>query len=215
MLSYARGPRLPLLEITIGQALEVAAAGNPAGDAIVSRHQGLRLSYGELQGEVERTVRGLWGLGIRPGDRIGMWAANCAEWIYLQVATTRIGAVLVNVNPAYRSHELGFVLRKSGLKAIFLHERDARANYLEILEQARRNQDLPLAHAILLGTNSWTGMLENGAEPAPHNAGIDDVVNIQYTSGTTGSPKGVLLTHRNLINNAYLIARTLRLTERD
>ena len=173
------------------------------------------MSYGDLQRAVERTARGLWGLGIRPGDRVGMWASNCAEWIYLQVATTRIGAVLVNVNPAYRSHELGFVLRKSGLKAIFLHERDARANYLEILEEARRNQDLPLAHAILLGTNSWTGMLENGAEPAPHNAGIDDVVNIQYTSGTTGSPKGVLLTHRNLINNAYLIARTLRVTERD
>jgi len=215
MLSYARGPRLPLLEITIGQALEEAAACNPAGDAIVSRHQGLRLSYGDLQREVERTTRGLWGLGIRPGDRVGMWAANCAEWIYLQVATTRIGAVLVNVNPAYRSHELGFVLRKSGLKAIFLHERDARSNYVEILEEARRNQDLPLAHTILLGTNSWTGMLDNGAEPVPHNAGIDDVVNIQYTSGTTGSPKGVLLTHRNLVNNAYLISRTLRVTERD
>src|SRR5579872_2951174 len=156
MLSYARGPRLPLLEITIGQALEEAAARNPKGDAVVSRHQELRLSYRDLQGEVERTARGLWGLGVRPGDRVGVWAANCAEWIYLQVATARIGAVLVNVNPAYRSHELAFVLRKSGLKAIFLHERDARANYLEILEEARRNQDLPLAHVILLGTISWT-----------------------------------------------------------
>src|SRR5713226_4385568 len=138
MLSCARGPSLPLLEKTIGQALDDAARQNPAGDAIVSRHQGLRLSYRELHEQVERTARGLWSLGIRPGDRIGMWASNCAEWIYLQVATTRIGAVLVNVNPAYRSHELRFVLRKSGMKAIFLHEHNPRANYREILEEAGR-----------------------------------------------------------------------------
>ena len=215
MLSYARGPSLPLLEKTIGQALEDAAEQNPVGDAIVSRHQGLRLSYRDLQAQIERTARGLWGLGIRPGDRVGMWASNCAEWIYLQVATARIGAVLVNVNPAYRSHELRFVLRKSGMKAIFLNERDARANYLEILDEARRDQDLPLDHAVLLGPDAWTNMLENGADPAPYSAGIDDVVNIQYTSGTTGSPKGVLLSHRNLVNNAYLCGRNLRVTERD
>jgi fatty-acyl-CoA synthase len=192
-----------------------AAGHNPTGDAIVSRHQGLRLSYRDLQDQVERTARGLWGLGIRPGDRVGMWASSCAEWVYLQVATARIGAVLVNVNPAYRSHELCFVLRKSGMKAIFLNERDARANYFEILEEARRGQDLPWVHAILLGSDSWTKMVDTGVEPVPHAAGIDDVVNIQYTSGTTGSPKGVLLTHRNLVNNAYLCGRILRVTERD
>ena len=215
MLSYARGPRVQLLEKTIGQVLEDAAQRNPDGDAIVSRHQQLRLSYRDLEHKVERTARGLWGLGIRPGDRVGMWAANCAEWIFLQVATTRIGAVLVNVNPANRSHELGFVLRKSGMKAIFLHERDARADYREILQNARRDQDLALAHAIFLGTDDWSRMLDAGAHPAPPAAGVDDVVNIQYTSGTTGNPKGVLLTHRNLLNNAYLISRTLLYTERD
>ena len=215
MLSYARGPKLELLGKTISQTLEEAAEHNPNGEAIISRHQELRLSYRDLQREVERTARGLWGLGIRPGDRVGMWAANCAEWVFLQVATARIGAVLVNVNPAYRSHELRFVLRKSGMKAIFLHERDARANYLEILEEARRDQDVPLAHTILLGTDAWSKMLGSGVQPAPYAAEPGDVVNIQYTSGTTGSPKGVLLTHRNLVNNAYLCGRILRVTERD
>src|ERR1043165_3093792 len=112
MLSYARGPSLPLLEKTIGQALDDAAAHNSNGCAIISRHQSLRLSYRDLLFHVKRLARGLAGLGIGPGDRIGMWASNCAEWVYLQVATARIGAVLVNVNPAYRSHELRFVLRK-------------------------------------------------------------------------------------------------------
>lgn len=215
MLSYARGPSLQLLEKTIGQVLQDVAQRNPEGDAIVSRHQGLRLSYRDLEHEVNRTARGLWGLGIRSGDRIGMWAANCAEWVFLQVATARIGAVLVNVNPANRSHELGFVLRKSAMKAIFLHGRDTRADYREILQNTRRDQDLPLAHAIFLGTDDWSRMLEAGADPAPYAAAVDDIVNIQYTSGTTGVPKGVLLTHRNLINNAYLISRTLQFTERD
>jgi fatty-acyl-CoA synthase len=215
MLSYARGPSLALLEKTIGQALDEAVEHNPSGDAIVSRHQGLRLTYRDLQDQVQRTACGLWGLGIRPGDRIGMWASSCAEWVYLQVATARIGAVLVNVNPAYRSHELRFVLRKSGMKAIFLHERDARVNYREVLEEARRGEDLPLAHAVLLGTGAWSTMLENGVEPASRTSDINDVVNIQYTSGTTGSPKGVLLTHRNLVNNAHLVSRMLRVTGRD
>ena len=215
MLSYARGPSLPLLDKTIGQILEDAARQNPSGDALISRHQGIRLSYRDLQSQVEQTGRGLWGLGIRPGHRVGMWAANCAEWIYLQVATARIGAVLVNVNPANRSHELRFVLRKSGMKAIFLHECDARVNYLEILEEARRAEELPLAHAVLLGTDAWTNMLANGVESASPAARPDDVVNIQYTSGTTGSPKGVLLTHRNLVNNAYLVGRNLRVTSQD
>src|SRR6202030_4163141 len=167
MLSYARGPSLALLEKTIGQTLDEAAEHNSNGIAIISRHQGLRLSYRDLVFHVKRTARGLAALGIRPGDRIGMWASNCAEWVYLQVAAARIGAVLVNVNPAYRSHELRFVLRKSGMKAIFLHECDARVNYLEILEEPRRAEELRLAHAILLGTDTWTNMLANGVQPAP------------------------------------------------
>ena len=215
MLSYARGPNLALLGKTIGQALDDSVEHNPAGDAVISRHQSLRLNYRDLAREVGLTARGLAGLGIRPGDRVGMWAANCVEWIYLQMAIARIGAVLVNVNPAYRSHELRFVLRKSGMKAIFFHERDARANYREILEEARRDEDLELEHAILLGTEDWTRMIEHSVEPPPHITSIDDVVNIQYTSGTTGSPKGVLLTHYNLVNNAYLGGAGLRVSGSD
>ncbi len=215
MLSYARGPDVELLRKTLGQALRDAAERNPNGDAVVSRHQNLRLTYRDLQQNIDQTVRGLWGLGIRPGDRVGMWAANCVEWIYLQVATTCIGAVLVNVNPAYRSHELAFVLRKSRMKAIFLQARDARADYRNILDDARRDQNLPLEHAVYLGTDDWQRMLANGTEPNPVAPDIHDVVNIQYTSGTTGSPKGVLLTHHNLINNAYLVARTLRFADKD
>ena len=215
MKSYVRGPVLPLLEKTIGEVLADSVARNPSGDALVSRHQGLRLSYRELQQNARRTARGLWGLGIRPGDRVGIWACNCVEWVYLQLATALAGAVLVNVNPAYRSHELRFVLRKSGMKAIFLHERDARVHYLDILNEACLDQDLPLTHVVRLGTDSWDEMLAGGADVPALSPVPDDVVNIQYTSGTTGSPKGVLLTHRNLVNNAYVVGREMKVTGDD
>jgi fatty-acyl-CoA synthase len=213
--SYARGPVLPLLEKTIGQVLADSVERNPAGDALVSRHQAVRLSYRELQENAERTARGLWGLGIRPGDRVGMWACNCVEWVYLQLATALTGSVLVNVNPAYRAHELRYVLRKSGMKAIFLHQRDARVGYLDILNEARKGQDLALAHIVLLGADSWTGMWVGGMEVPALEQSPEDVVNIQYTSGTTGSPKGVLLTHRNLVNNAYLVGREMMVMAAD
>jgi fatty-acyl-CoA synthase len=213
--SYARGPVLPLLEKTIGQALADSAERNPSGDALVSRHQGLRLSYKELHRNAWGTARGLWGLGIRPGDRVGIWACNCVEWVYLQLGTALAGAVLVNVNPAYRAHELRYVLRKSGMKAIFLHARDARVEYLHILNDARTGQDLALEHVVPLDAAAWTGMLAGGADVPALTQSPEDVVNIQYTSGTTGSPKGVLLTHRNLVNNAYLVGRQMMVTEAD
>jgi fatty-acyl-CoA synthase len=213
--SYARGPVLPLLEKTIGQVLADSVERNPSGDALVSRHQSVRLSYRDLQENAERTARGLWSLGIRPGDRVGIWACNCVEWVYLQLATALTGAVLVNVNPAYRAHELRYVLRKSGMKAVFLHERDARVGYLDTLNEARKGQDLALGHIVLLGSDSWTGMLADGIEIPTLTPSPEDVVNIQYTSGTTGSPKGVLLTHRNLVNNAYLVGREMLVTGAD
>jgi len=213
--SYARGPALPLLEKTIGQVLAETVERNPSGDALIARHQGVRLSYRELRENARRAARGLWGLGIRPGDRVGIWACNCVEWIYLQLATALTGAVLVNVNPAYRAHELRYVLRKSGVKAIFLHERDARVGYLDILNEARKGQDLTLAHVVPLGTDAWNAMLAGGADVPALVQSPHDVVNIQYTSGTTGSPKGVLLTHRNLVNNAYVVGLGMLVTNTD
>jgi fatty-acyl-CoA synthase len=211
MLSYARGPDVPLIEKTIPQVLRETAARQPGHPALVVRHQNVRLTWSELLDAVIRTARGLAGLGLRPGDRAGVWSANCLEWILLQFATAEAGIVLVNVNPAYRSHELGYVLRKSGMRTLFLWERDARADYLQILDEAGR---AALDHVVVLGTGDWTRMLDRGvdyrADPTP-----GDAVNIQYTSGTTGSPKGVLLTHRNLVNNAALVGAQMRIAPGD
>ncbi|HEY6344947.1 MAG TPA: AMP-binding protein [Bryobacteraceae bacterium] len=210
MDAYAQGPSLPLLDKTIPQVLEETIRRNPSGLALVSRQQNIRYSWQQLANETAHVAAGLWSLGIRPGDRVGIWASNCTEWILLQMATAQIGVLLVNVNPAYRSHELGFVLRKSGMKALFLLEKDARANYLEILEEARAGQKLPLEHVILLDHPSWFRFLDVSSTAPRVGIEPDDVVNIQYTSGTTGSPKGIQLTHRNLINNGYLVGYTLK-----
>jgi fatty-acyl-CoA synthase len=215
MLSYSRGPEGPVLNQTIGQVLDDTATRNPDGDALVSRHQNLRLTYGQLRDEVARTARGLWGLGIRPGDRIGMWSTNCVEWVELQAAVARIGAILVNVNPACRAHDLRYVLTHSRMRTLFLHEKDFRVNYLEVLEEARRGQDLALRETVLLDDESWRDMLDRGVDLPPLCPTPEDVVNIQYTSGTTGAPKGVLLTHRNLIHNGLYIGRRLKAGERD
>ena len=215
MQSYSAGSAVSLCEEPIGKVFNEVASQNPRKEALVSRHQALRLTYSDLRTEVDRTAAGLWGLGIRPGDRVGMWATSCAEWVYLQIATARIGSILVNVNPAYRAHDLAYILERSEMKALFLHERDARANYAEILDQATRQSNHSLRHSVLLGTGEWQDMIERGATPDQVPVSNDDVVNIQYTSGTTGSPKGVLLTHRNLLNNAILVSRCLRWTHED
>ncbi len=221
-LSYVRGADVPLLEKTTSQALRDAAAKFPDREGLVVRHQATRLTWHELNEQVTRTARGLAALGLRPGDRAGIWASNCLEWVLLQYAAPRAGVVLVNVNPAYRSYELRYVLRKSRIRALFLHEQDSRANYREILAESRNGDALPLEHVVWLGTSSWEEMLAGGASPskgAPdfseECATPDDVANIQYTSGTTGSPKGVMLTHRNLVNNGMGMAMGMKATEHD
>jgi len=215
MLSYVRGPAAALLDQTIHEALLETAGRFPDHDALIALHQNIRLSYRALVLEVERVARGLAGLGLRAPDRVGIWSTNCAEWVLLQLACARAGLVLVNVNPAYRSHELSFVLRKSRMKALFLHAEDKRANYRRILEEASAGQDLPLQHAVYLDDPSWGRMLAAGVDVPAAPIANDDVVNIQYTSGTTGFPKGVLLTHHNLVNNGWLIGQRLKISEGD
>src|SRR5262245_55907865 len=215
MLSYAKGPDVPLAETTIAEALQrtVDRLGNR--DALIVRHQNQRLTWVQLSSEVERVARGLAGRGLRSGDRVGIWSTNCTEWVLLHLACARIGAVLVNVNPAYRAYELSYVLRKSGMKALFLWERGQRTDYRAIFDEASTGQTLALRHIVYCGTDDWTRMLAAGTDVPEANIKANHVTNLQYTSGTTGSPKGVLLTHRNLVNNASIIASGLKITEQD
>src|SRR5579864_226736 len=172
MLSYSKGPDVLLLEETICEVFLKTAKRFPNHDALIVRHQNVRLTFSQLAVKVESVARGLAGLGLGAGDRIGVWSTNCVEWVLLQLACARIGAVLVNVNPAYRAHELGFVLRKSGMKTLFLLEKDSRSDYRAILQEAIAGQTLPLKHVIYFGTNSWREMLAMGTdvparEPSP------------------------------------------------
>jgi fatty-acyl-CoA synthase len=213
--SYSRGPQAAVWDRTIGEVIRETAARSSTRDALVSCHQGLRYSWKELLHEAERVAAGLFALGVSPGDRAGVWSTNCAEWVLLQYACALSGIVLVNVNPAYRSHELQYVLRKSKIRVLFLHERDQRADYRAILAKSLEDVNCELERAVYLGTPDWSAMLRAGGPFAAPVVMPDDVANIQYTSGTTGSPKGVLLTHRNLINNGRFIGERLRAGDRD
>src|SRR5580700_3265944 len=215
MLSYSRGPDAPLIEASIWEVFQKTASRFPDREALVVRHQGVRLTFSEFAAVVERTARGLAGLGLGAEDRGGVWATNCVEWVQMPLACARIGAVLVNVNPAYRAHELSYVLCKSGMKALFLCERDRRSEYRAILEEAIAGGKPALEHVVYFGTDHWKSMLAQGRDIPGRRIRPDDVTNIQYTSGTTGSPKGVLLTHRNVLNNAHIIGEGLKITEKD
>ncbi len=214
-MSHIRGAAVPPIEKTISQALADTAAKYPDHEALVVCHQGVRLTWSQLDREVTRTARGLRGLGLVPGDRAGVWASNCLEWILLQYGAPRAGIVLVNVNPAYRSHELRYVLKKSHIRALFLHEKDSRANYREILAESRNGDALPLENVVWLGEKSWENMIACGVDFPPVEQNPDNVANIQYTSGTTGSPKGVLLTNRGLLNDGLGISIALRAASED
>jgi fatty-acyl-CoA synthase len=215
MRSYAKGPDTPLIDSPIYAEFRRTAARLPDKTALIVSHQGTRFTFAELAAEVERTARGLAGLGLRCADRFGVWSTNCFEWVLLHLASARIGAVLVNVNPAYRAHELGYILKQSRMRALFLHEGDSRADYRSILDNACAGRDLALERVVYLGSDDWPSMLDNGVDLPDAEISPDDVTNIQYTSGTTGSPKGVLLTHRNLINNAEVIRHGMQLDEKD
>lgn len=209
VLSYMRGPQVPLIDRTISQLLRYNAQRFPEREALVVRHQDVRLTWSELDREATRTARGLAGMGLRPSDRIGIWASNCVEWILLLYGAARSGIVLVSVNPAYRSYELRHVLLRSRIRALFLRERDSRADYRQVLTDARNGDALPLDRVVWIATDSWREMIASGTD-FEDRAEPGDIANIQYTSGTTGTPKGVLLTHRGLVNNGMAIGIALR-----
>ncbi len=213
-VSYARGPDRPLLELTVGDLLRRTAGLYPERLAVASCHQGKRMTWAELDAAADRVARGLWSLGIRHGDRVGIWSTNCIEWIMMHMGCARAGAALVNVNPAYRSHELQFTLTRSRMKALFLWHKDKRADYEEILGRACHGLDLALEHTIYFDSPEWPALLD--AEGClPDYVAVDDIANIQYTSGTTGLPKGVLLTHHNVVNNGQFLAQGFHYTEQD
>ena len=214
VLSQSQGPNRPLLELTIGGLLERTASRYPDRLAVASCHQQKRLTWAELSAEADRVARGLWSLGVRRGDRVGLWSTNCIEWIMMHMGCARAGAALVNVNPAYRSHELQFTLQRSRMKALFLWHKDKRADYEEILGRARHGLDLELEHTIYFDSPEWPALKDAPGE-LPARVAADDVANIQYTSGTTGLPKGVMLTHRNIVNNGQFLAQGFHYTEQD
>ena len=214
LLSYSRGPDYPLWEITIGDRLRRTADRLGDSLAVVSCHQSQRLTWAQLDMMADRVARGLWSIGVRKTDRVGLWSSNCVEWVILQMGCARAGAILVNINPAYRCHELRFTLRKSRMKAIFLWHVDTRADYAALLQEATRGQSLELKHSIYFDSPLWEELLHAPGE-IPSDIRPQDVSNIQYTSGTTGTPKGVMLTHHNQVNNGLLLARGMRYTEKD
>jgi fatty-acyl-CoA synthase len=213
-LSYSRGPARPLLELTIGDLLHRTANRYPDRLAVASRHQDRRFTWAELSQQADRVARALWALGIRRGDRVGLWSSNCIEWLMMHMGCARAGAALVNVNPAYRSHELQYTLTRSRMKAIFLWSHDKRADYREILDRARHGLTIDLAHIIYFDSPEWTALLDAPGR-MPGHVSVSDVANIQYTSGTTGLPKGVMLTHHNIVNNGQVLAQGFHYNELD
>jgi fatty-acyl-CoA synthase len=240
-LSYARGSSCPeLIEMCIGQVLDATAHKYPDNDALIVCHEHKRSTYRELRRQVEAAARGLMSIGIQKGDRVGIWSTNNSEWVITQFATAKIGAILVNINPANRAFELEYVLRQSECCALMMIERFRDSDYVEAIRQVCPEIDhaqattfhsarLPdLRQVIFIGDHapkgmiSWDDLLISGhrtsdAELCAREASLDpnDGINIQYTSGTTGFPKGAVLSHRNIVNNAKLTADSQRLTHLD
>lgn len=255
-LSYVHGASTTgLLGDTVGQLLDRIAENYPQQPALVVRSQCIRWNYTELHVEVERTAAGLLGLGLETGDRIGIWAPNCAEWVLMQFATAKAGLILVNINPAYRSHELEYALNKVGCRALVMSPRFKHSDYLQILtelapelrqsapgrlyaprvptlrevillEASGGDNSTPAEQALvdgsLTGSRPWREIARHAdtrafarLRSAEAAISFDDAVNVQFTSGTTGTPKGATLTHHNLVNNGYFVGESMCLTAHD
>ena len=212
-LSYDKGPTdTPILETTIGQNFEDTAAAHPDVLALVDVAAGKRWTYAELDAEVDIVARGLMALGVGRGDRVGIWSPNRAEWVMVQYATAKIGAVLVNINPAYRTHELSYVLAQSGVNTLIAATDFKTSDYVAMIGEV----DHDLRDVIFLGTEDWdrlrAGTVSDDAYASRKSALRNtDPINIQYTSGTTGFPKGATLSHRNILNNGYFVTELIAL----
>ncbi len=220
-LSYTHGASdVPLLGETIGENLRRTVERFGEREALVVRHQGYRATYAELWEQAGLAARGLLAHGVRKGDRVGIWAPNRYEWVVVQYATARIGAILVNINPAYKTAELEYALNKSGVSLLVHAAAFRQADYVAMLGGVRPR--CPALREALVLEDGWDGLLGD-AERVPEEEvaelestlQFDDPINIQYTSGTTGFPKGATLSHHNILNNGYFAARTLRYTEED
>ena len=223
-LSYSSGESAtPLLGDTIGGNFDAAVRAFADHEALVDRAGGSgsarRWTYAELAADVDALALGLLGLGIATGDRVGIWAPNCAEWTLTQYATAKIGAILVNINPAYRARELEFVLNQSGCTLLVAAVRLKTSDYAAMIAEVRpRGPDL--ADVVLLGRPRWHELLADGRRRDRGALGAieldtDDPINIQYTSGTTGFPKGATLSHHNILNNGFFVGELCNYTEAD
>ncbi|MEV3855600.1 AMP-binding protein [Streptomyces sp. NPDC050095] len=221
-LSYTHGTSTTaLIGDTIGANLQRAVDTWPDRDALVDVPSGRRWTYAEFGAAVEELARGLLARGVAKGDRVGIWAVNCPEWVLVQYATARIGAIMVNINPAYRAHELAYVLKQSGVCVLISSTGHKGTDYRALVREV--GGDCPeLRERVFIGEDSWDALVAAAStvthgQLAEREAALscDDPVNIQYTSGTTGFPKGATLSHHNILNNGYWVGETIGYSEQD
>jgi fatty-acyl-CoA synthase len=220
--SYSSGPSgVPLLGETIGANLDRTVAAHPEQEALVDVPSGRRWTYAELAADVDTLALGLLDLGVEKGERIGLWSPNCAEWTLVQFATAKIGAILVNINPAYRSHELAFVLNQSGCRLLVSATEFKTSSYVDMVDSVRDGLTA-LEGTVYLGSPQWETLFERGDSTPTHRLhdreallSFDDPINIQYTSGTTGFPKGATLSHHNILNNGFFVGELCGYTHND
>ena len=220
-LAYTYGvSNISLIGETIDQNLRKTVEKYPNKEALISVHQDYRVTYAEFYAQVTAVAKGLIALGVKQGDRVGIWSPNCYEWTLLQYATAKIGAIMVNINPAYRTSELIYVINQSGISYIFAAPQFKSSNYKKMIDDAREFTET-LRKEVYWG-ESWQHFLAHGEKVTDEKllsfeekVQFDDPVNIQYTSGTTGNPKGVTLSHHNILNNGYFIGIRMNYTEKD
>ncbi|WP_029922139.1 AMP-binding protein [Nevskia soli] len=219
--SYTHGSQArQLLGETIGENLRRTVEKFGHREALVVPFQGYRATYAQFWDETGRAARGLISRGVKKGDRVGIWSPNCHEWVVVQYATARIGAILVNINPAYKASELEYALKLSGLSFLIMARGFRTTDYVAMLEQVRGR--CPELRDTLVIDEGWHSLLSEGAKLPLHRLSsceaalqFDDPINIQFTSGTTGLPKGATLSHHNILNNGYFVGETLHYTEND